>query len=280
MEKELQIVEDLSTFLNEMIFSEDELIWEVSENSVQVENKSESSLSNIYKNMPLDSLDIFELGVEFVLVSASEDGGFGLILGANGQSTAGSLNNYLRLLIEPTGQFRIDHFVDGENEFITDGHSEFINQGNASNQITVRKNGSAVYFLVNGELLFMMHEVELAGTQFGFILGPLTTVSITSFYFASPETIESVTKGAQRPHDEIEDGHEISQNSSDYHQGYRPARKRSKFKVFLIVILLLTWAAGFLVYHEAGYIHLLFVTAILLMIIRRKKERETVMLDN
>jgi hypothetical protein len=272
MEKELLVVEDLSTFTNDIVFDEDEISLEISNGSVLVENKSQDRLSIIYKTIPVDSLDIFEFEAELKLLKSTEDGGFGLVLGWDGQYAEGSLDNCLRLLIEPTGKFSIDYFYDKHKELIAVEQSEFIKQGLVANKIIIQKDEGEIHFFANGDLIFTLQEAELTGTQFGFIVGPLTAISINSLYFASPEATETtVTEEGDQSPAEDENLQEAGINIHRDNTGYRPGRKRSKIKTFLIIILLFTWAAGFLVYHEPGYIHLLLVFALLLTIIRRKR---------
>jgi len=272
MEKELQIVEDLSTFISELAFDENEINVEVSGKTVYVENKSESNLSNVFKNIRVDSLDIFEMEVEFNFVRFSEDGGLGLLLGWDGQFTNGLPDNCLRLLIEPTGKFSIDYFYDQHKELIAVEQSEFINHGAAANKITVQKNGNEIHFFANDNLFFTLQEIALAGTQFGFIVGPLTSISISSFYFASPETAGFTGMVEEEQlHVEEKDGPWDIQNFPGDDLGQQPVKKRSKFRIFLIVLLLLAWAIGFFMYRASGLIHILLIIAVLLMSIRRKR---------
>ena len=270
MEKELQIVEDLSTFINELVYDENEINVEISGYTVQIENKTGSDLSNVFKNIRVASLDIFEMEAEFNIVSSSEDGGLGLLLGWDGQFTNDIPDNCLRLLIEPTGKFSIDYFYDQHKELIAVEQSEFINPGTAVNKITVQKNGNEIHFFANDSLFFTLREIALAGTQFGFIVGPLTSISISSFYFASPETTGFTGTAEEQSYVEEKDDPGVTQNLPDDNPGRRPVKKRSKFRIFLIILLLLTWAIGFFIYHGPGLIHILLVIAVLLISIREK----------
>ena len=234
---QLQVIEDIATFTDGLAFNEGEVVVSMAD-TLTIQNNSGENLNSVCKTIPLHSIDVFVFEVVISLLTASEDGGFGLILGWDGSSVNNSMNNFLRLLLDQNGRFSIDFIHDGKNEQVTVQQSAFINTGMAANKITVHKSRDEINFLINDNMVFTV-ECNLFGPQFWILLGPLTTISVDSFHFAveesapPPPPIPSITT--------LHSGQDQLMYNSTARQ--RPKRKRGRnffiFLLFALVIYLL-----------------------------------------
>jgi hypothetical protein len=222
-----QEIENLSTFVVDLLADEGISIT-VSDNALKIQNDSKDSLGIVYKDITGASLENFEFETEVTLLSTSEDGGFGLIIGWDGKLEDESMDNYLRFLLEPNGKFSIDYFVEGKKEVVITDHSTFVNTGLAKNKIKIQNIENTINVYINDNSLGTV-EVRLFGTKFGFILGPLTILSVSSFSFAIPETGKTV---------ESEISKQVQAEQENLHVVNQSMRKKLKFRVFFILLLL------------------------------------------
>jgi len=223
-----QEIENLSTFVVGLL-ADEEISIGVSDNALKVQNDSKDNLGIVYKDITGASLEDFEFETEVNLLSTSEDGGFGLIIGWDGKFGNEAMDNYLRFLLEPNGKFSIDYFSEGKKEVVIMDDSTFVNTGLAKNKIKIQNIENAINFYINDNLLGTA-EVSLFGTQFGFILGSLTILSVNSFSFAIPRTGETV---------ESETSNEVHvEQEKNLHAMNRSMKKKLKFRVFFILLLL------------------------------------------
>jgi hypothetical protein len=223
-----QEIENLSTFAVGLL-ADEEISISVSDNALKIQNDNKDNLGIVYKDITGASSENFEFETEVNLLSTSEHGGFGLIIGWDGKLANESMDNYLRFLLEPNGKFSIDYFSEGSKEVVITDDSTFANTGLAKNKIKIQKIENAINVYVNDNLLGTV-EVSLFGTQFGFIVGPLTILSVNSFSFAIPETGE--TAASEIPNQVQEE------QENNLHVVNRSMKNKLRFRVFFILLLL------------------------------------------